>query len=289
MSIKSRFVIVLVVRALLALAAPSIVLSESSVVANAATVSSIPTTAEQVILSGFSEKGDFIDNGVSSVYFSHWVKVAASTSGIYLSNKTPTSFATYSFAPVAGQTFSVGSYDNVQRAAYRSAGFPGIEVTGPGRPSGCPRLNGSFRIWDLAADASGNITRLDLTYVEHCGAGRPSNYGEVMINDAPHLGQLVASAKRITFPDQTPTLPYVLSNPTSKFQPVSLWQRTTTVSHFTITPAQSSCATTVAANSSCTYWIRLLPPKPGNYTATVLGVSGGSVLRLDLSGPAGGV
>ncbi|HEY5120601.1 MAG TPA: hypothetical protein VII84_03395, partial [Acidimicrobiales bacterium] len=255
MSITNRFITVVAAGAALALAVPSIVLGSSSVAANAATPSS---AAAQVIVSGFSEKGDYIDNGVSSVYFSHWVKVTATTSGIYLSNKTPQSFATYSFAPIAGQTFTVGTYDNVQPAAYRSAGFPGIEITGPGRPGGCTRLTGSFRIWDLAADASGNITRLDLTYVEHCGAGRASNYGEVMINDAPHLGQLVASATRIAFPDQTPTLPYVLSNPTSQAQPVSLWQSATTVSHFTVTPLRPSCASTVPANSSCTYLLRLL-------------------------------
>jgi hypothetical protein len=289
MSITNRLIGVVAATATLTQAAPLIVLGGSGVAASAATPSSASTPAQQVIVSGFSEKGDYIDNGVSSVYFSHWVKLSVTTSGIYLSNKTPPSFATYSFAPIAGQTFTVGTYDNVQRAAYRSAGFPGLEITGPGRPGGCTRLTGSFRIWDLAADASGNITRLDLTYVEHCGAGRASNFGEVMINDAPHLGQLVASATRIAFPDQTPTLPYVLSNPTSQAQPVSLWQSATTVSHFNVTPVRPSCASTVPADSSCTYLLRLLPPKPGNYTATVLGVSNGSVVRLGLSGPAGGV
>jgi hypothetical protein len=288
-SITNRLITFVAAGAVLALAVPSIVLGGSSVAANAATRPSASTTAEQVIVSGFSEKGDYIDNGVSSVYFSHWVKVTATTSGIYLSNKTPQNLASYSFAPIAGQTFTVGTYDNVQPAAYRSAGFPGIEITGPGRPGGCTRLTGSFRIWDLASDASGNITRLDLTYVEHCGAGRASNYGEVMINDAPHLGQLVASATRIAFPDQTPTLPYVLNNSTSHAQSVSLWQSATTVSHFTVTPVRPSCASTVPANSSCTYWLRLLPPKPANYTATVLVVSGGAILHLGLSGPAGGV
>ncbi len=281
---RDRFSTAMRIGALLILGVPSVILTGSSVTADAAT-----TASEQVIVSGFSEKGDFIDNGVSSVYFAHWVKMTATTTGIYLANKSPAGLVTFSFAPVAGQTLSVGTYDNVQPAAQRSAGFPGIEVTGPGRPSGCTRLTGSFRIWDIAANASGNIVRLDLTFVEHCGAGRPSNYGEVMINDAPHLGQLVASATRIDFPDQTPTLPYVLNNPTSSAQPVSLWQSATTVSHFTLSPARPSCATTVPANSSCTYWLRLLPPKPGFYTATVLGLSGTSVLHLDLTGPAGGV
>jgi hypothetical protein len=272
---------------------PSIALAGSTATASATTLTSAATTAspDQIIVSGFSEKGDYIDNGVSSVHSNHWAKVAATTSGVYLSyvNTAAKTFASYSFDPVAGQTFTVGNYDNVQRAAYRSAGFPGIEITGPGRPTGCTRVTGSFHIWDIASSTGGTITRLDLTYVEHCGAGRPSNYGEVLINDAPHLGVLVASATRITFPDQTPTLPYVLTNPTSLPQPVSVWQSATTISHFTISPVKSSCASSVAANSSCTYLLRLVPPKPGIYKATVLVVSGDSILRLDLTGPAGGV
>jgi hypothetical protein len=288
MSTKSRLATFLATAAVLTLGAPSIAYASST------TTSTSPATApstDQVIVSGFSEKGDFIDNGVSSVYSTHWTKVSATTSGINLSyvNEATKIRASYTFAPVAGQTFTVGNYDNVQRAAYRSAGFPGIEITGPGRPTGCTRVTGSFRIWDIAASANGAISRLDLTYVEHCGAGRPSNYGEVLVNDAPQLGALVASARRITFPDQTPTLPYVVTNPTGQPLPISLWQSATTVSHFTITPARPSCASLVRAHSYCTYSLRLLPPKPGNYKATVLAVSGSSVLRLPLSGPAGGV
>ncbi|HEY5303980.1 MAG TPA: hypothetical protein VIJ86_07985 [Acidimicrobiales bacterium] len=281
-----RHILALLAVALMMFAGPVNADASSSTTASTAPVSKM----DQVIVSGFSEKGDGIDNGVSSVYVDHWVKVTATTSSIFLSYDNPSSksFATFSFAPVAGQSLAVGNYINVQRAAYRSAGFPGLEITGPGRPSGCTRLMGSFRIWDIAADASGTISRLDLTYVEHCGDGRPSNFGEVLINDAPQLGVLFASAVRITFPDQTPTLPYELTNPTSQPQPISLWQSATTVSHFMITPAKPSCAVSVRAKSTCTYLIRLVPPKPGNYVATVLAASGTSTLHLSLSGPAGG-
>jgi len=265
--------------------------ASSSIASNATTSRATSGASNQVIVSGFSEKGDYIFNGVSSVYSTHWAKVTATTTGIYLSYNNPVrkSFATFSFDPVAGQTLRVGNFANVQRAAYRSAGYPGIEITGPGRPTGCTRVTGSFHIWAIASDSNGNISRLDLTYVEHCAAGRPSNYGEVLINDAPTVGTLVASATRITFPDQTPTLPYVLTNPTSQNQPVSLWQSATTVSHFTLTPAKPSCASSVPANSSCTYNVRLLPPRPGLYRATILVNSGGATLRVPLSGPAGGV
>jgi hypothetical protein len=290
MSTTSRFTTLALTCVMLTLGFSSVALAGTTTT-TAASSSSSGTTPERIIVSGFSEKGDYIDNGVSSVYSSGWTKVAATTTGIYLSNVNGThkNFATYSFAPVAGQTFSVGNYDNVQRAAFRSAGFAGIEITGPGRPGGCDRVTGSFHIWDIASESNGTITRLDLTYVEHCGAGRASNFGEILINDAPVLGPLYASATRLTFPDQTPTLPYVLTNPTAQSQPVSLWQSATTVSHFIVTPASASCATSIRAHSSCTYLVRLEPPRPGNYSATVLITSNGSLLHLGLSGPAGGV
>lgn len=271
--------------------AGAMMVAAMTVCAAPATALAAPARVDHVIVSSFSEKGDFIDNGVSMVYAAHWATITATTTGIDLSYRNPTSHraATFAFVPVAGQSFAVGQYNNVQLATAPVAGFAGINITGPGEPSGCSRLTGSFDILDLAAAASGRITRLDLTYVEHCGAGRPANFGEVLINDAPHVGSLVASATQIVFPDQTPTLPYVLTNPTSRAQPVSLWQSATAVSHFTFTPGAASCAASVAAHSSCTYFVRLLPPRPGFYDATVLVASGSSTLRVDLSGPAGGV
>ena len=242
----------------------------------------------RVVVSGFSEAGDAIDRGVSSVFSSRWTTVSATTSGVYLVTSTAPGPNTYRFVPVAGQPLRVGTYDDLQAALTRSAGFAGISVTGPGRPAGCRYLSGSFHVWDIASDAGGSLTRLDLTYVEHCDAGRAANYGEVLLNDAPHLGALVASATRLTFPDQTPTLPYVLMNPTSRVQPVSLRQSTTTVSHFRVTPVVASCALAVPANSACTYLIRLVPPTPGTYTSTVLAASTNAVLALPLTGHAGG-
>ena len=273
-----------------ALAAASLLLGVSGV-AGASSPRAFSPATTHVVVSAFSEKGDFIANGVSTVFSSRWSTVAATTSEVYVAvaSARGTPAATFRFDPVAGQALGVGTYANLQRASSRSAGFAGIDVTGPGRPTGCSRLTGSFRIWDLAADASGALTRLDLTYVEHCGSGRPSNYGEVLINDAPHVGQLVASATRIDFPDQTPTLPYQLANPTARAQDVSLWQSATTVSHFTLRASTPGCAQSVPAHATCTYFLRLAPPRPGFYRASILVSSAGSVLRLPLSGPAGGV
>lgn len=286
MSSPRRLAAVLVVTATLTMAC-----SPALAGATSTTTTTSPPGTTQVLVSSFSEKGDFISRGVSSVYSSHWATVSATTTGIVLVYRNPASHAvaSYHFAPVAGQELAVGDYPNVQRAETRSAGFAGIDVTGAGEPAGCSRVTGDFRIWDLATSDDGSITRLDLTWVEHCGAGRPSNFGEVLLNDAPQLGSLYASARRITFPDQTPTLPYVIFNPSAQAQPISLWQSTTTVSHYSVTPSVPSCASSVPANGACTYQLRLVPPRPGNYSTTVLLVSGTSILHLGITGKAGGV
>lgn len=290
MASRTRFPVAVCAGVLLVLVTPTLAFAAPTTTTTTTTTSPTSVPARQIIVSGFSEKGDGIDNGAAAVYSSDWVKVVATTSSLSLAYHNPATkiSVSYAFAPVAGQSLAVGNYENVQNLASRSAGFPGIDITGPGRPTGCPRVTGSFRVWDIAANASGLITRLDLTFVDHCGAGKPSNFGEVLINDAPHVGALVASSVRITFPDQTPTLPYVITNPTTHSQPISLWQSATTVSHFTLTAASPRCAYEVAARSSCTYMVRLVPPRPGMYSATVLVASGTSVLHLALSGPAGG-
>ncbi|MBW4030485.1 MAG: hypothetical protein HIU57_07385 [Acidobacteria bacterium] len=261
-------------------------------VAAATSYSTAHTVAKpQVIVSAFSEKGDAIDKGVSSVYSSRWSTLDVTTSEVYLVAATTSGAvaATFRFDPVAGQTLKVGNYDNLQRATSRIAGFAGIDITGAGRPTGCTHLTGSYRIWDLAADARGTITRLDLTYVERCDAARPAAFGEVLINDAPRVGALIASAARIAFPDQSPTLPYDLTNPTSRAHGVSLRSPGATVSHFKLTPATASCARSVPARATCTYLVRLVPPKPGLYQTDFLVSSSGVTRRLALSGRAGGV
>jgi hypothetical protein len=190
------------------------------------------STPTQVVVSSFSEKGDLIDRGVSTVYQSRWTTIVATTTDILLVHAAAPGqpAASYEFAPVAGEQFGVGTYSNVQRAPTRSAGFPGLNVTGAGQPTGCVRVNGRFRVWDLAADPHGVITRLDLTWTEHCVPGRASNFGEVLINDAPQIGELITTARHVDFPDQTPQLPYLVVNPGPQAQNISLWQPTTTVS-----------------------------------------------------------
>ncbi|MDH2902945.1 MAG: hypothetical protein PXZ08_03220 [Actinomycetota bacterium] len=240
---------------------------------------------DHVVVSSFSEKRDLIDQGVSHVYSGAWAHVSATTTGVSLSRSGPGSVS-FTFDPVAGQKLTVGQHGNLQRAPFAAAGFAGINITGPGAPAGCARVTGSYYIWDIAASATGVLTRLDLTYVEHCDALPPSNFGEVLINDAPHVGTLSASATRITFPDQTPLLPYVLTNSSITPEPVRLRQSGTVVTHFWLIPVKSTCASVVPAHGSCAYTLRLLPPKPGVYAATMLISAGGSTMRLVLNGSA---
>ncbi len=244
-----------------------------------------PTIVDQVIVSSFSEKGDLIDHAASAVYAGAWAHVVATATGIFLSHRGPGSVS-FTFDPVAGLKFTVGQYNNLQRAPFASAGFAGINTTGPGERAGCARVTGSFHIWDIATNAQGTLTRLDLTYVEHCDALAPSNFGEVLINDSPHVGTLSASAARIVFPDETPRLPYVLFNSSSTPESVMLRPRGAEVSHFWLIPLKASCESLVPAHASCDYVVHFVPPKPGTYAATLLVSAGGATTSLVLSGYA---
>ena len=133
MSSPRRLAAALVVTATLTMAC-----SPALAGATSTTTTTSPPGPTQVLVSSFSEKGDFISRGVSSVYSSHWATVSATTTGIVLVYRNPASHAvaSYHFAPVAGQELTVGDYPNVQRAETRSAGFAGIDVTGAGEPAG---------------------------------------------------------------------------------------------------------------------------------------------------------
>lgn len=241
-------------------------------------------TTTKVIVSSFSEKSDPIDHGVSHVYSSAWAHVSASSTGVYLARAAGA--VSFAFTPVAGRPLTVGEYDNLQRAPLASAGFAGMNVTGPGAPAGCVRVTGSFHVWDVAANATGKLTRLDLTYAEHCNALAPTNFGEVLINDAPRVGTLSGSATRITFPDQTPVLPYVLTNSSASPEHVSLGQVGNVVTHFWMLPVVPACKTLVPAHAACHYTLALVPPKPGPYAATIVIGAGGATMHLGLTGSA---
>jgi hypothetical protein len=77
-----------------------------------------------------------------------------------------------------------------QRAPFREAGRPGIDISGDGR--GCNTIEGLFEVkaFDVAAD--GTLQRLWIVYEQHCEGGESALFGEVRIGVAVPDGALVA-------------------------------------------------------------------------------------------------
>jgi hypothetical protein len=117
-----------------------------------------------------STAGDWIGQGLSNSYVSPASSisiVSGSNAGELTVQVTSGSEWWYiSLAAPSGSTLVPGSYLNAERAPFRSAGHPGLDVSGNGR--GCNRIFGQFVLRSISADASGSITELDASYVQHC-------------------------------------------------------------------------------------------------------------------------
>jgi hypothetical protein len=132
-----------------------------------------------------STPGDWIGQGLSNSYVSPASTisiVSGSDAGELNVQVTSGSDWWYiSLAAPSGSTLVPGTYLNAERAPFRSAGHPGIDVSGNGR--GCNRIFGQFVLRSISADASGNITELDASYVQHCEtATAPALTGTIRVN-----------------------------------------------------------------------------------------------------------
>ncbi|HUQ63095.1 MAG TPA: hypothetical protein VM121_05040 [Acidimicrobiales bacterium] len=182
----------------------------------------VPSAGAETISSAtitmFSDPGDYIGGGSSREYdqVNATVSGSATSAGINLmaSGGTSGSSFTFNIAPAQGSTFMVGYYPGAQRTPFRSAGRPGIDISGDGR--GCNEVAGAFEIRDISFSGS-TIIALDLLYEQHCEGGGPALFGEIQIG-RPLVKGLVVSSSSITWPTTGPgglgtAVPVYVRNP----------------------------------------------------------------------------
>src|SRR5436853_868592 len=87
------------------------------------------------------------------------------------------------FAAARGQSLRPGRYVDAQRAPFRDAGRPGIDISGDGR--GCNRITGLFEVKDIGSDSRGAVNRLWLLYEQHCEGYRSALFGEIKLGEPP--------------------------------------------------------------------------------------------------------
>ncbi len=68
-------------------------------------------------------------------------------------------------------------YESAERFAEESEGIAGFDLSGDGR--GCNKLNATFSIEELEVDPSSGITRMSVTFEQHCEGNTPAIRGVV--------------------------------------------------------------------------------------------------------------
>jgi hypothetical protein len=81
------------------------------------------------------------------------------------------------FAPPAGEALHLGAYEGAQRADFRAAGHPGIDLFGDGR--GCNTLTGRFTVDRLRLDPTGLPVVFSARFEFNCEGFFPTISGSI--------------------------------------------------------------------------------------------------------------
>ncbi len=253
--------------ALLAIGAPFAVgATETASASGPASVSSVTM---------FSDPGEWVGAGQQRFYSttqgdSVTIGGTAGSFNVEVSGGPFSDSFTLDFAAAPGQTLHPGLYTNAQRAPFRTAGHPGIDIFGDGR--GCNTVDGRFDVKSIGTDVSGNVNQLWLTYEEHCEGGTRALFGEVRINAATQT-PLQPVPHAVWWPDTTvgtgsQTIPvtfFAVGSPViaGAAQLVGVDRR-----QFVI--KEDDCAgASLAPGDGCQVWVRFAPLAKGPRTATL--------------------
>ena len=181
--------------------------------------SALAAQATSVVM--LSDSGDYIGGGVPRWYHPGNAQISVTGSTGHLTvNVSGGNLGDYfnlDFAAPPGQALAPGTYVGAQRAPFREAGRPGIDIGGDGR--GCNTIEGLFEVKALDLNADGTLRRLWIVYEQHCEGGQSALFGEVRIGvDAPD-GALVSPTRRSAGPTRATSSSASTSAPASRSAP----------------------------------------------------------------------
>lgn len=168
-----------------------------------------------------------------------------------------------SFAAPPGEQLVAGEYVGAQRTPFRTAGHPGLDMSGESR--GCNQVSGHFTVLDIAADGSS----FWIVYEAHCEGRAAATFGEVRYNEPGADSDLLVAPDRIAWPDQAAgtsarLIPVTLVNTSAS--PVTISSAITSGTGFGV--ASNSC-TTLAVGASCVVQASFKPTAFGDYAGTL--------------------
>jgi hypothetical protein len=246
-------------------------------------------TATSVVM--YSDAGDYIGAGQQRLYTPGSSSIA--TSGgpngelyVNVSGGASGDYFTLDFAAPPGQALAPGIYNDAQRAPFRTAGHPGIDIYGSGR--GCNETAGRFEVKDIGTASDGSVNRLWIVYEQHCEGGIAALFGEVRINEPVDDAPATPATAIARWPPVDPggagsAVPITL--------PAAGSTKVTTVSVKGDNPGDfpvrlDDCSgKTLAAGAACEVWVRFVPTTPGTRTARLeVADSGGHHYTTALQG-----
>lgn len=188
-----------------------------------------------------------------------------------------------------GQPLVPGTYPAAERASFRSAGHPGLDVWGDGR--GCNTLTGSFTVAQISFDAAGELSTLDAAWVQNCEGGPLAMTGRVRVGASTVLAStttLAASAQVGGATTLTATVTGAGTTPTGL---VTFTDGAATVGTATLDATGRAVLTTTLARGAHTLGAsyggstRYAPSQAGA-TLTVQGYATATSLTADVRGNA---
>jgi hypothetical protein len=270
--------------ALLALSVPAAVSASTSAPTSGVTPISYVTV--------FSDPGEFVGGGQQRFYTttegdSVAIAGTAESLSVNVSGGTFGDSFTLDFAAAPGQTLHPGLYTNAQRAPFRAAGHPGMDISGDGR--GCNTVGGRFDVKSIVTNEAGSVVSLWLTYEEHCENGTPALFGEVRIHSGPQT-PLQPVPRMVWWPDtpvgtgsQTIPVTYFALG-TSPVTVSSVQLLGPDKSHFQV--KEDDCTgISLSPGDACQVWMRFVPLAKGPRMARLsLKASGGTTRTVQLDG-----
>lgn len=255
----------------------------------------------------FSDPGDFIGLGHSQLFTAANAAITAHTQAFAIVdvevNGGPLG-DTFSleFAAPPGQPFVPGVYENAQRASFRTAGHPGIDVFGDGR--GCSGDDGRFEVRDVAIAPDGTVSRLWLGYEQHCEGSAPALYGEVRIGEPAPPGAGFPAPSAVRWP------PIDLGAPTTVLPVTFVATVPDRITGASVAGPQAAAfpirldectGVALAAGATCQVFVRFTPSAAGDagavlhltdaagtaYDVPLAGFAIGGLTRVDLHSDPG--
>jgi PASTA domain len=236
-----------------------------------ATAHASPTHAVVML----SDPGDWVGGGTPRIFHAGNSSIALGGNAGYVtvrvSGGTSGDYFDFDFAAPPGFALVPGYYVGAQRAPFREAGRPGIDIGGSGR--GCNTISGLFEVKDIATDAGGAVTRFWAVYEQHCEGGTAALYGEVKVGEPPSADPALVTPGTVRWPATDAGRPSTVVPVTlvAFDAPVSITSPSIVggdASHFLIRTEDCS-GRTLAPGQSCQVWVRFVPSAAGTRLSTL--------------------